>query len=166
MRLARPLATAGLIAAIALTPLAVASAATHHVVKPRFVVSQLGIVGHTSTYDVAKKAAVVRVRVQVKDHDKKFNPASVKLVVVEKVSGAVVDTAVVKARLVGRSRVVSNWLGTVTVPVGGVAPGTSATYCLTLVRVDDTSTATLPVLATAPGLAGRDCVVVTNSTKP
>jgi hypothetical protein len=48
----------------------------------------------------------------------------------------------------------------VTVPAGSAA----AQYCLTLVKVDDASTATLPVLALAKGLQGRDCFTVVTTT--
>jgi hypothetical protein len=100
------------------------------------------------------------VHVQVKDFDKKFNPTSVKIVVVEKVTGMPVTTFTVGARRIGASKVVSNWAASVTVPAGSAA----AQYCLKLVKVDDASPATLPVLALAKGLQGRDCFTVVNTT--
>jgi hypothetical protein len=125
-------------------------------------VSKLGIVGSTTTYDVTAAPATIKVHVQVKDFDKKFDPTTVKIVVVEKVTGLPATTFTVGARRVGRSAVVSNWQAAVTVPKGSVA----ATYCLRLVKVDDASPATLPVLALAKGLLGRDCFTVVNTTPP
>jgi hypothetical protein len=166
MRLVRTLAAATITAALVAVslPLAASQAApaakpTKNV-KPKFAVTKLVVVGKKKTYDVTAADAVVKVHVQVKDKDKKFDPASVKLVVVEKVGGTVVDTITVSARKVGKSKVVSNWHAKVTVPQGSPA----ATYCLSLVKVDDANPATLPVVATAKGLAGRDCFVVKNTT--
>jgi plastocyanin len=164
MRLARTLAAATITTALVAAPLAASQAATAATdtptAKPKFAVTKLVVVGKKKTYDVTSAAAVVKVRVQVKDRDKKFDPATVKLVVVEKVAGTVVDTFTVSARKVGKSKVVSNWHAKVTVPAGSPA----ATYCLKVVKVDDASPATLPAVATAKGLAGRDCFVVTNTT--
>ncbi|MFN8168188.1 MAG: hypothetical protein U0S36_05335 [Candidatus Nanopelagicales bacterium] len=164
MRLVRTLAAATVAAALVAAPLAAAQAAPAakptKTAKPKFAVTKLVIVGTTTTYDVTAADAKVKVHVQVKDKDKKFNPATVKLVVVEKVAGTVVDTITVDAKRVGKSKVVTNWHATVTVPKGSPA----ATYCLSLVKVDDTSPDTLPVVATAKGLAGRDCFVVTSTT--
>jgi hypothetical protein len=163
MRLARTLVAAAAVTALVAAPVASATAASHKPApKPRFIISALQIIGSKASYDVTSAAATVRLRVQVKDFDKKFDPASVKVVVVEKVSGAAADTVTVTTHRVGRSRVVSSWLGTITVPKGSAA----ASYCLKLVKVDDASPATLPVLATAKGLAGRDCFTVTNTTPP
>ena len=92
---------------LVLAPLTAASAASAKP-APKFVVSKLGIVGHTTTYDVTAKPAVVKVQVQVKDFDKKFDPTSVKLIVVEKASGTPATTFTVAARKVGRSAVVSH----------------------------------------------------------
>ena len=166
MRLVRTLAAATISAALVAAPLAASQAApspgAKHTptAKPKFAVTKLVVVGKKKTYDVTAADAVVKVHVQVKDKDKKFDPTSVKLVVVEKVGGTVVDTITVSARKVGASKVVSNWHAKVTVPKGSPA----ATYCLKIVKVDDANPATLPVLATAKGLAGRDCFVVTNTT--
>ncbi len=164
MRIIRTVAATTVALALVAAPLAASEAAT--AAKPttahkvKFAVTKLVIVGTTRTYDVTSAAAVVKVRVQVKDSDKKFNPASVKLVVVEKVAGTVVDTFTVVATRVGKSKVVTNWHAKVTVPAGSAA----ATYCLRMVKVDDASPGTLPVLATAKGLAGRDCFTVVNTT--
>ncbi len=58
--------------------------------------------------------------------DKKFDPKSVTLVVVEKASGTPVATAAVKAKRLGRSAVVTSWAATITVPVAGPAGGPHA----------------------------------------
>jgi plastocyanin len=164
MRLVRTLAAATISAALVAAPLAASQAAPAAPktpkAAPKFAVTKLVVVPKKKTYDVTAADAVVKVRVQVKDKDKKFDPASVKLVVVEKVAGVVVDTITVSARKVGASKVVSNWHAKVTVPMGSPA----ATYCLKIVKVDDANPATLPEIATAKGLAGRDCFVVTNTT--
>ncbi len=161
MRLAGTLVATAAVTALVAAPVASATAASHKPApKPRFVVSAL-IIGSKASYDVTSAPATVRVRVQVKDFDKKFNPASVKLVVVDKAATMPAETFTVVAHRVGRSKVVTNWLGTITVPKGS-AP---ATYCLRVVKVDDASLATATVVATAKGLAGRDCFVVT-STPP
>lgn len=163
MRLARTLVAAAAVTALVAAPVASATAASHKPApKPRFVVSALQIIGSKASYDVTAAGATVRLRVQVKDFDRKFNPTSVKVVVVERRSSAVAATFTVATHRVGRSRVVTSWLGTISVPKGS-AP---ASYCLTLVKADDTSPATLPVVATAKGLAGRDCFTVTNTTPP
>ena len=129
--------------------------------QPRFAVTALALVGHQRTFDVAGAAVVARARVQVKDHDKKFDPTSVVLTVAEQVSGTPVTTTTVAATRVGNSRVVSNWRAAITVPQGSVAPGTTVTYCLRVVTAADQGAA--PVTASARGLAGRDCFQVTNS---
>jgi plastocyanin len=159
----RAAAIALVVSAVAVVPLAAASAAA----KPhaRFEVSKLAIVGHTRTYDVADKDAVVKARIQVKDHDKKFDPASVTLTVTEKISGLPAGSTTFKARLAGHSKVVSNWHATITVAKGSVAPGTTATYCIALVKVAD-GTAVTPVRVSAKGLVGRDCFNVTNTATP
>ena len=149
--------------ALTVVPLAAASAAADP--HARFEVSKLAIVGHTRSYDVADADAVVKSRIQVKDHDKKFDPATVTLSVTEKVSGLPAVSTTVKARLAGKSKVVSNWHATVTVAKGSVAPGTTATYCIALVKVAD-GTAVTPVRASAKGLVGRDCFTVTNTATP
>ncbi len=148
-------------ATLLLVPATAASAAPK--AHPRFEVSALSLVGHTRSYDVATAAAVARARVQVKDHDKTFDPTSVVLTVTEQVSGATVTTSTVAATRVGHSRVVSNWHATITVDQGSVAPGTTATYCLRLVTATDQGA--LPVSAAAKGLVGRDCFTVTNSAQ-
>jgi hypothetical protein len=160
-RLTRTVIAAAAGAGLVLAPLAVASSAQAAPTKPkpRFVVSALTLVGPT-TLDVSTAPAVVKARVQVKDFSRKFDPASVRLVVVEKTGGAVVDTMTVAARKVGRSGVVSTWRAAITVPQGSPA----ATYCIALVKVDDASPATLPVLAQAKGLRGRDCFRVVAPT--
>jgi len=164
MRLVRTLAAATISAALVAAPLAAsqaAPAAKHSPTpKAKFAVTKLVVVGKKKAYDVTAADAVVKVRVQVKDRDKKFDPATVKLVVVEKIAGTVVDTFTVSARKVGASKVVSNWHAKITVPKGSAA----ATYCIRVVKVDDASPATLPAVAMAKGLAGRDCFVVTNTT--
>jgi hypothetical protein len=157
-RLTRTVIAAAAGAGLVLAPLAVASSAQAAPTKPkpRFVVSALTLLGPASV-DVSAAPATLKARVQVKDFSKKFDPATVRLVVVEKSGGAIVDTMTVKARKAGRSAVVSNWLARITIPQGS-AP---ATYCIALVKVDDASPATLPVLKLAKGLQGRDCVTVT-----
>jgi hypothetical protein len=164
MRLVRTLAAATITAALVAAPLAASQAApaAKHTptAKPKFAVTKLVVVGKKKTYDVTSAAAVVKVHVQVKDKDKKFDPATVKLVVVEKEAGTVVDTFTVDAKKVGKSKVVSNWHAKITVPAGS----TAATYCLKVVKVDDANPATLPAVATAKGLAGRDCFAVVNTT--
>jgi hypothetical protein len=163
MRPEKLILAAALTGALVLAPLAAATAApTKSAPAPKFVVSKLGIVGSTTTYDVTKAPATIKVHVQVKDFDKKFNPTSVKLIVVEKVTSAPAITFTVAARLVGKSPVVSNWAATITVPAGSAA----AQYCLKIVKVDDASPATLPVLALARGLQGRDCFTVVNTAPP
>lgn len=166
MRIARTLVASAAVAAVALAPLASVQAASHpaakhHPVKPRFYVSKLAIIGSRTTFDVTKTAAVIKIRVQVKDHDKAFNPGSVNIVVALKDSDPKTPTAFeVKTRLAGHSRVVSNWLGVINVPAGSA----SGTYCLRTVWVDPTSTAALPVVFSAPRLPGRDCFTVVNTT--
>jgi hypothetical protein len=163
MRPEKALLAVALTGAIVVAPLAAASAApTKATHAPRFVVSKLGIVGSKVVYDVTKAPATIKVRAQVKDFDKKFDPKTVKLVVVEKVTGTPATTFTVGARLVGRSPVVSNWLASITVPAGSAA----AQYCVRIVKVDDASPATLPVLALAKGLQGRDCFSVVDTTPP
>jgi hypothetical protein len=130
---------------------------------PNFAVTKLSIVHYKKTVDVATKGAKVKVRVQVKDHSKKFNPTSVKLVVSEKVSGEEATQVTVKTHRTGKSKSVTNWQGTLSVPAGAVAPGTTATYCIKLVKVNDADPSTAPVVKTAKGLAGRDCFTVKNS---
>jgi hypothetical protein len=162
MRVSRILGTAAalVVASAVLAPVGAAAAQpTRHA---RFEVSALALAGHTRTYDVGTVAAVVRARVQVKDHDKAFDPATVTLTLTEQASGVPVATSTVDAVRVGHSRVVSNWHATVTVPAGAVAPGATATYCVRVVTVADQGA--LPVTARARGLAGRDCFTVTNST--
>jgi hypothetical protein len=156
-RLTRIAIAAAAAAGLVLAPLAVAGTASAAPSKPtpRFVVSALTLIG-PATVDVSAAPATLRARVQVKDFSKKFDPATVRLVVVEKSAGTVVDTMTVTARKLGRSKVVSNWGAAITVPQGSPA----ATYCITLVKVDDSSPATLPVLKQAKGLQGRDCFTV------
>jgi hypothetical protein len=158
----RTAAVVATVAALSFVPLAAASAAP----KPhaKFEVTKLTLSGHR-TYDVANADAIVKARIQVKDHDKTFDPATVTLSVREKTSGLPASMTTVKARLAGRSKVVSNWHATITVAKGSVAPGTTATYCITLVKVAD-GTAVTPVRTSAKGLAGRDCFNVTNSATP
>ena len=159
MRLTTKLVAVAAATALAGAPLASATAAKHKpVTKPRFVISALQIVGSTTPYDVATAPAVVKFRVQVKDFDKKFDPASVNVVVVEKVSRSAATTFTVATQRVGRSKVVTTWLGTITVP----AKSAPATYCLSVVKAS-AGAPTLPVVATAKGLAGRDCFTVTNT---
>ena len=161
MRTEKAFLATALAGALVLAPLAAATAApSKSAPAPRFVISKLGIVGSTVTYDVTKAPATIKVHVQVKDFDKKFNPTSVKIIVVEKVTGMPVTTFTVGARRVGASKVVSNWAASVTVPAGSAA----AQYCLKIVKVDDANPATLPVLALAKGLQGRDCFTVVNTT--
>ena len=161
----RTAAIAVAVASLTLVPLAAASAAPKPP-KPhaKFEVSKLVLVGHR-TYDVANADAVVKARIQVKDHDKKFDPATVTLSVTEKTSGLPASMTTVKAHLAGHSKVVSNWHATITVAKGSVAPGATATYCITLVKVAD-GTAVTPVRVSAKGLTGRDCFNVTNTAKP
>lgn len=160
MRRARSLVSAAVVTALVAAPVAAANAASHTPApKPRFVVSALQIIGSRASYDVSSAPATVRVRVQVKDFDKKFDPTSVKLVVVDKAATTPAETFTVVAHRVGRSRVVTNWLGTITVPKGS-AP---ATYCLRVVKVGDPTLTTAAVVASAKGLAGRDCFVVTST---
>lgn len=160
-RLAPILLTA---AALAVAPLSVASANTPtHKAHAGFAVSRLTVLGHDRTYDVASAGASVKVHVQVKDHSKKFDPASVTLSVAEKESGTPATTFTVNAHRVGRSHVVSYWHATISVPQGAVAPGTQATYCVSLVKVNPDSTDVLPVVARAKHLAGRDCFKVVNT---
>jgi len=158
MRMSRVLAAATA-AALTLAPAVAVSASAKTAPvkpKPRFVVSSLGIIGHTRTYDVTTTSATIRFRVQVKDFDKKFDPKSVSVVVVEKVSGSPATSFTVKTRLTGRSKVVSTWRGSIVVPKGSAA----ATYCLSVVKVDPSSTPASPVKALARGLVGRDCFTV------
>ena len=165
MRLPRTVSVALTAGAVALAPLAVASAMSHPHVK--FALTKLSIVPNKGTFNVygATTDLTVRARVQVKDFDKKFDPRTVKLVVIEKLSGQPSAIVRVNAFPRGKSKVVSNWSADLTVPNGTVAEGATATYCIALVKVDDTSPATLPVVATAKGLSGRDCFTVVN-TKP
>lgn len=154
--------TFAVVAATAVTVSATVPASAHAKRPARFEVSSVSVVGHDRAYDVATADAVVRARVQVKDHDRTFDPASVVLTVTEQVSGVALDTSRVQARLVGKSKVVSNWRATITVPVGSVAPATTATFCVVLVTVADGS-AVAPVRTTAKGQLGRSCFTVTNS---
>jgi hypothetical protein len=152
-------------AALAAAPLSVASAHTtaSHKAHAGFAVSKLTVVGHDRTYDVATAGVSVKVRVQVKDFSKKFDPASVTLSVAEKESGTPASTFTVSAHRVGKSHVVSNWHATITVPQGAVAPGTQARYCVSLVKVNPDNTDVLPVVAKANHLPGRDCFTVVNT---
>ena len=150
--------------ATALAPAATAAPKAKKDVKPKFVVSKLKIVNYKKTIDVAEKDAKVKVQATVKDKSKKFDPTSVKLVVTEKETGEAKDTFVVKAKLKGKSKVVSNWRGTIGIPQGSVDPGATAVYCVKLVKVNDSDPSTLPVVKSAKGLSGRDCFTVTNST--
>ena len=166
-------------AALVLTPMAVAFAApnpthgtpashsTHaaHPVKARFVISKL-VTLPSRNLDVKAGAVTLKFAVQVKDFDKKFDPKSVSILVAEKGSTTGASNITVKTRLVGKSKVVSNWRGTLTIAQGSIPAGTKATYCVSLVKVDPTSTAVLPVLASAKGLAGRDCFTIMNSATP
>ena len=102
------------------------------------------------------------MRVQVKDHSKKFDPASVTLTVTDKSTGQPTTTIVIDARRVGKSKVVTNWLATLTVPQGSVAAGTTAVYCVSLVNVDTTAPGAAPIATSTKGLAGRDCFTVIN----
>jgi hypothetical protein len=156
MRLARTLTATGVAAALVAAPIAAATAADAPAhTKARFAVTGLQIVT-PRTVDVADGAAVVKVRVQVKDFDRQFDPRTVKLVVTESVSGAVVDAFSVQARLLGKSRVVSNWAASITIPQGSPA----GVYTVKLVKVDDASASTFPVVKRAERLPGRDTVRV------
>ena len=157
MRLVRTLAATAVASALVIAPIAVSSAAAKPAPKAKFVISALTLVG-PSTVDASAAATSVKFRVQVKDFDKKFDPKSVKVVVVTRTAG--VDTAssfVASARLVGKSKVVSNWAGSIVIPKGSPA----ATYCLTLVKVADDTKITVDTTAMAKGLRGRDCFTVT-----
>lgn len=164
MRLARTLIATVATAALVAAPVASASAASHKPApKPRFVISALQIIGKSS-YDVAHSKATVRFRVQVKDFDKKFDPTQVKVVVVKKSDSSNSMFTVLPHR-VGRSRVVTNWLGTITVPQA-TAPSAPVEYCLVLVKAADTAAPyTSDVTVRAKSLPGRDCFTVTNSLK-
>lgn len=155
-------------AATALAPVAQAApkAKADKPVKPKFVVSKLSIVKHKKTVDIASGEKTVKVHVTVKDKSKAFDPKSVRLVVAEKVSGEEATRVVVKAKLVGKSKVVSNWRAKLAIPADAVEPGSTATYCVKLVKVNDDDPSTLPVVKTAKGLTGRDCVTVVNSSTP
>jgi hypothetical protein len=144
MRLKRALVAAAVAGGLVLAPIAAATAAP---TKPasRFVVSKLGIVRHTTTYDVTAAPATIKVQVQVKDFDRRFDPTTVNVVVVEKVSGTPATPCTVAAHRVGRSKVVSTWQAAASVPSASAA----ATYCLKLVKVDDASPTALPLLALA-----------------
>lgn len=124
--------------------------------RPKFVVSQLSL-GGARTVDVKAGPVTLPVRVQVKDFDRKYD---VKTVTVSWTMDGVVQPNALQGKLVGHSRVVSNWRATLTVPTT-VAPGKSALVCLKDVTVAGASTQ--PVKATAKGLSGRDCVTVVNS---
>ena len=150
------------VSALTVVPLAASAAPMP---QARFEVSKLAIVGHTRTYDVANADAVAKVTVQVKDHDKTFDPATVTLAVKEKVSGQPALMTTVNAHRVGRSKVVTNWHATITVAKGSVAPGATATYCISLVKLAD-GTAVEPVRTSAKGLVGRDCFNLINTTTP
>lgn len=157
MRLVRTLAATAVASALVIAPIAVSSAAAKPAPKAKFVISALALVG-PSTVDASKAATSVKFRVQVKDFDKKFDPKSVKVVVVKRTAG--IDTAtsfVATARLVGKSKVVSNWQGSIAIAKDS-AP---ATYCLILVKVADDSKITVDSTAMAKGLRGRDCFTVT-----
>ncbi len=159
-RVAAAALTAGAVA-LAMAGIADAAAKPH----AKFAVTKLSIVNYKAKVDVAKTPATVRAQIQVKDFDKKFDPKTVKLVVTDKAAGTPVTTFTVNASLVGRSKVVSNWKASIVVPKGGVDPGKSVVYCISLVKVDDASPATLPVVALAKGLVGRDCFTVVNTAK-
>jgi hypothetical protein len=156
--------------AVALAPVAGANAAkpdpkpekAQKSEKPAFAVTKLSL-GGKKTVDVTDEAATVKVRVQVKDKSGTFDPAKVRLSIVEKVTGEENVGSVVTAKLAGKSKKVSNWVGKVTIPQDSVAAGTEATYCVKLVKVVADDTSAEPVVATAKGLKGRDCVTVVNS---
>jgi hypothetical protein len=161
-------------AAIALTPMAAASAtapqhptpskpAATSKVHAAIAASSLSIVGHKWTYDVGSAAATVKVRIQVRDHSKKFDPATVTLQITDKATGLPTTTFTVAAKLLGKSKVVTNWRAVITIPEAAVAAGSTATYCITLVTVGANSTTVAPTTTKAKGLAGRDCFKVINS---
>ena len=159
MRLVRTLAATAVASALVIAPIAVSSAAAKPAPKARFVISALALVG-PSTVDASAAATSVKFRVQVKDFDKKFDPKSVKVVVVKRTAG--IDTAtsfVATARLVGKSKVVSNWQGSIAIAIA--KDSAPATYCLILVKVADDSKITVDSTAMAKGLRGRDCFTVT-----
>jgi hypothetical protein len=130
--------------------------------KVAFSVTQLKVAGKKKV-DVADKAARIKIRAQVKDSSKTFDPATVRITLVEKVSGEEGARLVVDARLAGKSKKVSNWVGKVNVPQGSVAEGAEAVYCVKLVKVVADDPAAEPVAASAKRLKGRDCVTVVNS---
>lgn len=124
--------------------------------RPKFVVSQLTL-GGARTVDVKAGPVTLPVRVQVKDFDRKYD---VKTVTVSWTVDGVVQATALQGKLVGRSRIVSNWRATLATPAT-VAPGATVKVCLKDVTVAGASTQ--PVKATARGLAGRDCVTVVNT---
>ena len=130
--------------------------------KPAFKVSKLSL-GNKKVVDVADADATVKVRVQVKDRSGEFDPAKVRLSIVEKTAGTEVENLTVNAKRAGKSKKVSNWVGKVRIPQDSVPAGTSVTYCVKLVKVVADDASAEPVVATAKGLKGRDCVTVVNS---
>ena len=151
-------------AAMLVVPAAVATATPRpdKPMKAQFGVSKLSIVHANKVLDVASQDAALKVHIQVKDRSKAFDPASVTLKVTK--NGTDDDgTVKVDARLVGTSKVTSNWRARLTIPAGSVAPGQTATYCITVVKVGPEGTEALPTAIKAKGLQGRDCVTVVNS---
>jgi hypothetical protein len=129
--------------------------------KVGFAVTKLKVVGK-KTVDVADQDATIKVRAQVKDKSKAFDPSKVRITLVEKVSGAEDERFTVTAKLAGKSKKVSNWVGKVNVPQDSVAEGTEAVYCVKLVKVVADDPSEEPVVAQAKGLQGKDCVTVVN----
>ena len=150
--------------ATAFAPAAAAAPKAKKKVTPDFSITKLSITNYNKTVDVKSGPRTVKFQVQVKDKSKKFDPATVRLAVTEKVTGGESSTITVKTHRVGKSKVVTNWRGKLIIPTPEIAPGASATYCVKLVKVDDTSSATLPVVKSAKGLSGRDCFTAINST--
>jgi hypothetical protein len=151
-------------AAMLVVPATVATAKpkTDKPAKAKFGVSKLSILHAKKERDVATEDAMLKAQVKVKDHSKAFDPASVTLKVTK--DGTDDDgTVKVDAKLVGKSKVVSNWRAKLTIPAGSVAPGETATYCIKVVKVDPEDTEAVPTAIKAKGLQGRDCVTVVNS---
>jgi hypothetical protein len=152
-------------AAVLVVPATAAMAKPNHdkpaKAKDSVSVSKLSILHAKKDRDVTTKDAVLKAQVKVKDHSKKFAPDTVTLKVVQKdETSEMVQAFPVDAKLVGKSKVASNWRAKITIPAGTAA----GKYCIRLVKVDMSSTDEVPpTVVRAKGLQGRDCVTVINS---
>ncbi|HTY72092.1 MAG TPA: hypothetical protein VMI11_06660 [Actinomycetes bacterium] len=143
--------------AVAIAPLAAASAHTKPTTKPDFVVSGVHVVGHHRVFNVNSAPASVQLQVKIRDFSTTLDPAGVTLTLREKVKGQAATTFDVTATetasktvdpktvtVHGKSHtfpgfVVTTWTATVDVQQGAVAEGSRAWYGVTKIAVDPSS---------------------------